>query len=912
MTYSAIPAAIVALPFAAALLARPLGRRSEPLRNWFAVVVTGLTFLGSVALIPLVAEHHIVGSKIPVLLGHITFEVDSFGMFFALFTSFVWMASTLYAGSYMQHEQKRDRYFTVNLAVLGANMGVVLAGDLISLYLFFEALGLLAYWLVVHTETPEALKASTKYLWMTVMGGFALVAGIFITFGLGSTGHLGPVPMAEGQELLMWAAAILMIVGFGVKAGIVPVHVWLPDAHPVAPSPASALLSGIMIKAGAYGIFRVVTALFRPPIMEEVAEELWHFTTQLGFAVIWIGIATMFIGVVLALLQENAKRMLAYHSVSQMGFIITGIGVAGYLGAHGAMGFAGGLYHIVNHALFKACLFLGVGAVYFRTHELNMYKLGGLWKKMPLTFLFTLIAACGITGVPLFNGFVSKTLLHHGLVEAVEHASHLAHAAHSTGLARQATALSVAEKIFVLTCGGTAASFIKLIVFVFLGKPKQEFPGVKDAPARMLVAMGALAVPIVALGLAPNLMLKGVISPGLHTWGLHSEILDHFVLFAGGDLMAVLIAFAIGTTVVIVGVRFGLFHAHFPAWLSIDYWYRRTARAFLAFCVSANQSYEAYTGFMSRAIIRTLRMTSRYGVRIQRNWRRVIVTLGTGAPGLRHQQFIETAYVIIERERHETVRHAVDAAVMKAENSRDMDEALRQQYVNSVRDTAMYMATRLFDERIDAVAELARTGRIEPLRVALNESMIRVEKWRQPVTDLALELAPRRMRGENILREIAREMNDIMAKERFDVLIRESIPSWSASQAAARLGHRVGQAVPREEVASAYQAGSLAAARLGHRVGQAVPSQEVVSAYRAGGLTKIERAGGWLSDTATTVIESIIQERIPWIIDDHMDNRRLASARLAIQRYVRDIGLNVGIAIAMLLVFVLTAMAGIT
>jgi len=494
VTHSVLPAAIVLLPFVASLFVRPLGKLSESIRDGFSVVVTALTFLGSVALIPAIAEHHVIECEIPLLLGEITFRVDSFGMFFALFTSFVWFVSTVYAGAYMQHEQKRNRYFTYNLAVLGANMGVLLAGDLVSLYLFFEALGLLAYWLVVHTETPEALKASTKYIWMTVVGGFSLIAGIFLVFGLGSNGSIGPVPIAEGQTALAWTAAALMIVGFGVKAGIVPLHIWLPDAHPVAPSPASALLSGIMIKAGAYGIFRVVTALFRPPVIEDIAEELWHFTTQLGFVVIWIGIATMFIGVVLALLQENAKRMLAYHSVSQMGFIIAGIGVAGYLGAHGAMGYAGGLYHIVNHALFKACLFLGVGAVYFRTHELNMYKLGGLWKKMPWTFLFTLIAACGITGIPLFNGFVSKTLIHHGLVESVDHAAHAAHAAHALVPAWHASALSVAEKIFVITCGGTAASFIKLIVFVFLGNLRAT-----------LIPVVAIPVSLIAIGLCVGL-----------------------------------------------------------------------------------------------------------------------------------------------------------------------------------------------------------------------------------------------------------------------------------------------------------------------------------------------------------------------------------------------------------------------
>jgi len=882
VAYSALPAAIVALPFVASLFIRPLGKRSEAVRDWFSVVVTAFTFLGAVALIPLITEHHVIGCEIPLLLGEITFVVDSFGMLFALFTSFVWFASTLYASSYMQHEEKRNRYFTYNLAVLGANLGVVLAGDLITLYLFFEALGLLAYWLVVHTETPEALKASVKYLWMTVMGGFALIAGILIVFGLGSDGSIGPVPIPEGQTALAWVAAILMIVGFGVKAGIVPLHIWLPDAHPVAPSPASALLSGIMIKAGAYGIFRIVTALFRPPVMEDIPEMLWHFTTQLGFVVIWIGIATMFIGVVLALLQENAKRMLAYHSVSQMGFVIAGIGVAGYLAAHGAMGYAGGLYHIVNHALFKACLFLGIGAVYFRTHELNMYKLGGLWKKMPWTFAFTLIAACGITGVPLFNGFVSKTLIHHGLGEALEHATHAAHAAQALVPAWHAGALSVAEKIFVVTCGGTAASFIKLIFFVFLGKPKQEFPGIKEAPPRMLVAMGVLAVPIIVLGLVPNLILQGVIAPGLHTWGLHSDILDHFVLFNVENLMAVVIAFALGFAIVIVGVRYGLFHAHFPAWFSVDYWYRRTAQAFLVFCAAANRGYEAWVAMLSRLFARTIREIVRNSIRVQRNWRRLVVTLGTGAPGLRHQQFIDTAYVIIERERHETVRCAVDAAIAVAETSGTMGEYEQEQYVHAVRDLAMYMATRLFDERMAVVAELARSGRIEPLRMALEESMARVVEFRQPIVDIVLRLAPRRMAGENIARERAREMNSIMAEERFDLLMREATPSWQASQTAARLGHKVSGVVP---------------------------SEEVVSAYRAGGLTKLESTGSWLTITSTRLVETIVQERIPWMIEDRVDSRRVVSARLAIQRYVRDIGLNVGIAVVMLLIFIITAAA---
>ncbi len=351
-------------------------------------------------------------------------------------------------------------------------------------------------------------------------------------------------------ETLNWVTFGLLVLGFGVKAGMLPVHVWLPDAHPVAPSPASALLSGVMIKAGAYGIFRTATALFRPPVAEHVEEALWHATSGFGFAILWIGIATMAIGVILALGQSNAKRMLAYHSVSQMGFILAGIGAAAYLGAEGALGIAGGLYHVVNHALFKGALFLGVGAVAFRTAELDMYKLGGLWRKMPLTFLFTLIAAAGITGVPLFNGFVSKCLIHHALVEAYEF--------------QQLASLELAEKIYVVTCGGTACSFIKLIGFVFLGRAKREYgPEVTDAPPRMLVAMGILCV---RDHRARRLARAGAARchrAGAGNVGLESEAIEHFLtvsFLSPADLMSVAVAFAIGAAIFVVGVRFELFH----------------------------------------------------------------------------------------------------------------------------------------------------------------------------------------------------------------------------------------------------------------------------------------------------------------------------------------------------------------
>ncbi|PKN50059.1 MAG: hypothetical protein CVU63_00370, partial [Deltaproteobacteria bacterium HGW-Deltaproteobacteria-20] len=704
--YSALPALLVLVPLLAALLVRPFGKRWPSVRNAFVVGTSGLVLLGSLAMIGPVGASHRIECEIPAMLGTLRFTVDSFGLLFAIFTSFVWFCSTLYSLDYLKHEHAHDRYHATSLVVLAANLGVVLAGDLVTLYLFFEALGLVAFLLVIHTETEEAKRASLKYLWMTVIGGFMLVGGIFLTYAIGGDGTLSPIAFREGTETLRWVASILLLLGFGVKAGMLPVHVWLPDAHPVAPSPASALLSGVMIKAGAYGIFRTLLALMRPEVAEHLEESAWHFTSQLGLVVLWIGIATMFIGVGLALGQKNAKRMLAYHSVSQMGFILAGLGAAGYLGAHGAMGVAGGLYHVLNHALFKSCLFLGVGAVFFRTGELDMYKLGGLWKKMPLTFLFTLIAACGITGVPLFNGFVSKCLIHHALVEAAEY--------------HELVSLGIAEKIFIVTCGGTACSFIKLIGFVFLGKPKQEYgPEVKDAPPRMLAAMGMLSAAIITLGVVPQLVIKGIFEPGLELWGIHPAILDEYLeklFLSPADLMSVAIAFAIGATVFMVGMRFGLFHLKAPKWFGVDYWYGRAAVGLIAFCGFLGAWYDLGRGFLGDGLRWSRSRYRAEWARIDRARRRFVLTLATGAPGPRDQHFVQGAYVTLERERQATVRRAVSDAMAQAREWPERSEADCRGYVDAVRSVANYMAGRIFRERMGVVSDLVRYGLAEEVR----------------------------------------------------------------------------------------------------------------------------------------------------------------------------------------------------
>jgi formate hydrogenlyase subunit 3/multisubunit Na+/H+ antiporter MnhD subunit len=870
-----LPLLLVLWPLACAALVYPLGRWRSDVRNGFVVFATGVTLLGAAALIPVIGAEHRISAEIPVLIDRLYFLVDPFGMLFALFTTFVWFCATLYSLDYLKHEKHHDRFHTTSLVVLSAMLGVVLAGDLVTLYLFFEILGLTAFLFVIHTQTGDAKRASIKYIWMTVLGGFALIGGIFLTYALGHTGAIGPIPLEGGTETLRWVTFGLLVLGFGVKAGMLPVHVWLPDAHPVAPSPASALLSGVMIKAGAYGIFRTVTALFRPEVVEDVSEEIWRMTSDFGLVVLYIGVATMFIGVVMALGQHNAKRMLAYHSVSQMGFILVGIGAAGYLGTHGAMGVAGGLLHIVNHALFKGALFLGIGAVAFRTGELNMYKLGGLWRKMPWTFAFMLIAAAGITGVPLFNGFVSKCLIHHALVEAYE-LHHLA-------------SLNFAEKVFVVTCGGTACSFIKLIGLVFLGKAKSEYgPEVREAPPRMLIALGLLSMPILAIGLRPHLILQGVFAPGLHEWALHADLLDYYLekyFLSGADLMSVVIAFAIGIVIYAVGMRFGLFHLHAPGWFGVNYWYTALARGFLRVCEWTGGWYERYLAAFARGLRDTrLGYRSAYA-RAERSWRRIVVTVSTGAPGPRNQHFIRTSYITLERERQSTVRYAVTRAHEWLRTQEDAGEQRISATVDAVRDIAAWMAQRQFNQRMAVLAELVRTGEIESARYRFDDAVAQVRIFRNDVAHTAVELAERRMAGEDVIREISAEVNRISSDEHFDGRLRE------------------GARVVRPATLRAHEAGM--------RARRSWPDSTELTEWRVRGLGRFEQAARWGVELARLVVETSTQERSAWLATDRLDPESVLATRHQIQRYARDMSFNMAMILVVLLGFVLSIAAGI-
>lgn len=540
-------------------------------RNSWSIIGSAGTLAAIAMMYQHISQGQVLIYQIPMIVTpyNFFFRVDEFGFLIALLASFMWLIATIFALEYMNHEKNQGRFFAFFMLTLSGVIGVPLAGDLLTLLIFFELMSLASYVLVVHTQTREAFSAGNLYLYLGIFGGMCLLTGMgLFYFDCGSLVIAPQACLLEGLNNYTIAAGILMLVGFGIKAGMAPLHIWLPRAHPVAPAPASALLSGIMIKTGAYGIIRIISLVYTPGSTALTAgnlatgvSNLWAQLADTGYVMIWIGIVTMFLGVCLALLQDNIKKMLACSSISQIGYIIMGAGVGAYLGYEGAMGIAGSTYHILNHAFFKSTLFLAAGAIVYLTGELNMSKLGGLRYKMPFTTAVVLIAALGIVGMPLFNGYASKTLLHHAIVEAYEH-----HDLYS---------LFIAEKIFTLTSAGTVLYFLKFLYLTFWRPAPAELGEIKTEPFLMKLSMGTLALAMIIIGTSPYLVLDKLVGPTLNAFVLDSYLVQYLLdinLFILKDIAAVALALGLGAALFYLTLRSGFIkmQLELPSWLGME------------------------------------------------------------------------------------------------------------------------------------------------------------------------------------------------------------------------------------------------------------------------------------------------------------------------------------------------------
>ena len=475
-----------------------------PLRkNYRASITVGHVFTGlaSISLLAFTAmslPEALKGKAIEFTynlgVAEIPFHVDGLSLVLCLVLGSLGLATSIYSPKYMEFYERFGRgwlYVVLYSTFVLSMVLIVTTSNFLWFVFFWEVMTFTSYLLMVWENDEEYVrKAGWKYfVTMHVASTLPLIVALALLYakagsieGLNfnnlSKLHLGPIYY------------LLFLLGFGSKAGVVPLHFWLPDAHPAAPSNVSALLSGAMIKVAVYGLIRTTCFIL-------------GLNETFGYIVAILGTVTLTVGTLYALKQTDAKRLLAYHSVGQMGYIWLGVGAGialmakgGSYAAFGAIAMAAGLYHLVNHAIFKGLLFLSAGSVLYRTHTRELNVLGGLAKLMPLTALFTFIAAMSIAGEPPFNGFMSKWMIYQGTFLSGD------------GL------LVFCGVMALFISAATLASFVKFYTTAFGGVPTKVTENAEEVPSSMLVGKGFLATLCLLFGLIPSSIIPLLLAPG--------------------------------------------------------------------------------------------------------------------------------------------------------------------------------------------------------------------------------------------------------------------------------------------------------------------------------------------------------------------------------------------------------------
>jgi multicomponent Na+:H+ antiporter subunit D len=402
-----LPALVVALPLLGGVLALPLRRLGERGRVVVLGALCAATALGVFALVP----GALAGELRAVSLVHFApqvelyLRVDAMGALFAATVATLFLLALVYSAGYLRRDGRETRYFAFFMLSLGWMLGVAFAGNLITLLVFYELFSILVYPLVVHEETPEAIRAGTKYIVYILVGGSLILLGVIFAFYLAGERPFTPGGILDPgtDRTLLLVTFWCLVAGFGVKAALMPLHGWVPDVHPAAPASFSALLSGVMVATGCFGILRVVFEVFGV----ELAAALGVMPVLTGVAAVSVLLAA-----ILAAGEDDLKRRLAWSTISQMAYVVLAISL---LAPHVT---AGALVHISNHAFLKGALFFCAGLLASQAGIRRVSEMAGAARRMPVTMAVFTIAALGIVGVPPLSGFISKWVLGVGMLEA--------------------------------------------------------------------------------------------------------------------------------------------------------------------------------------------------------------------------------------------------------------------------------------------------------------------------------------------------------------------------------------------------------------------------------------------------------------------------------------------------------------
>jgi formate hydrogenlyase subunit 3/multisubunit Na+/H+ antiporter MnhD subunit len=518
------PEIILVVAFGGAFITYLSGKISKKVRDIFAVLVS-LALAVMVAFLYNNPVRHTFYSEFldfPLIL-----KTDTLSWFFAITIAIVGSLAVIFSLSYIREKERTDFYYLMILLVNAGMIGIVFSGDLISFYIFWEVMSWGTFLLISYNRGP-ALPAGIKYIVMSIAGSVAMITGMLALYSYYRTFTIAELSgyLSSASPGFVLFIFILFFIAFGIKNAVWPFHTWLPPAHSEAPSPFSAILSGILVRMGMYGFLVIFFVIAGIDLFLNLGNGLFRF----NYILAWIGAINILIPTFIAMLQNDSKRLLAWHGVGQGGYMVLGIAIGSSLGT------AGGIFHIINHTSYIALLFLVVGAIEYRTHGVrDLNSLGGLIKKMPVTFIGALVGACGLIGIPLTNGFVSKWLIYNTLI--LDDYPFLAFAA-------------------LLGTWGTILSLFKFLHNIFLGQLPKEYRNIKEVPFGMQFPILFLSLIILVFGIMPGIPLKiinqiivtsGLEPLNINIWGISSDT---------GVLNTVNIFVAVFIVTLIIGVIF--------------------------------------------------------------------------------------------------------------------------------------------------------------------------------------------------------------------------------------------------------------------------------------------------------------------------------------------------------------------
>jgi len=493
------PILIIAIPLLAAFLTLPIGMASKKARN--ALLIVSLAFVAFLVIILArdisINGIHIYtlgatspeltlpgGAMVPI---RIILEVDAMSIFMGIIWATVSLAAAIYSLSHMARETGQNRFYTLLLLMVTGGFGMMFTGDLFNLFVFLEIASISGAALIAfRTRFADAVEGGFKYIVISAVAGLIFLFGVGLLYAQYNSLNIGFLANVMQYSTLDIIALTLFLVALTIKTGMVPLHMWYPDSYTVAPANITAMLV-ITSHACMYAVFRICFSLYGITLD----------ATTVGWIIVIIGLLTMFVGVTMAVFQTDVMRFMSYHAISQMGYMWMGVGVGlavlgtPELAAYGRDAISGGIFHILNHAMYKPLLFMTAGALFHRTGTRDLNKMGGLGHNMKFTLILYIIGTLSIAGIPPLNGFASKFLIYESVYQF------------NPVLAVVAMLVSII----------TLASFTKAFQSAFTGPQLPEYKDVKEVPKPMLIGMGILAAGIIFTSIFPGLIVERIVNP---------------------------------------------------------------------------------------------------------------------------------------------------------------------------------------------------------------------------------------------------------------------------------------------------------------------------------------------------------------------------------------------------------------